>query len=111
MEAGKLNRRISIQRYSTTLDSGGIPVGTWMDVLGASSVPASLEPLKGKEYFQAAAVSEQNTIPVTIRYRAGITSALRILYGTRILNIRSVVDIEERHVKLVLMCEEVVNGG
>jgi SPP1 family predicted phage head-tail adaptor len=111
IDAGKLRRRIALQEFTKTIDEGGIVSEAWTDVAGSSSVPASLEPLKGREYFQAAAVSEENTIPITIRYRAGITAAMRVLYGTRILNIRSVVDIEERHIKLILMCEEVVNGN
>lgn len=111
MEAGKLRHRIAIQDKTITLDSGGIPTETWADIAGGSSIPASLEPLKGREYFQAAAVSAENTIPVTIRYRPGVTSALRIVYGSRILNIRSVIDVDERHVKLILLCEEVANGN
>jgi SPP1 family predicted phage head-tail adaptor len=111
MDAGKLRHKIALQSRSTSLSGEGIPVETWTDVAGASSVPASLEPLKGHEYFQAAAVAAENTIPVTIRYRPGVTAALRILYGTRILNIRNVVDVEERHIKLILMCEEVVSGN
>jgi SPP1 family predicted phage head-tail adaptor len=111
MEGGKLRHRIALQARTSGLNDEAIPVDVWTDVAGASSVPASLEPLKGREYFQAAAVAAENTIPVTIRYRPCVTAALRVLYGVRILNIRNVIDVEERHIKLILMCEEVVNGS
>jgi SPP1 family predicted phage head-tail adaptor len=111
MEAGKLNRKIRLQFLTVTKNPDATLVETWADVAGASFVPASLEPLKGREYFQAAAMTAENTIPVTIRYRPGVTAALRVLYGTRILNIRHVLNVEERNVKLILLCEEVVNGN
>lgn len=109
MDAGKLRHRIALQKMTGAKDSEGVPVEVWTDV--ARSVAASLEPLKGREYYQAAAMTAENGIPVTIRYRPGITAALRVRFGTRILNIRNVIDPEERHIKLILMCEEVVNGN
>jgi len=111
IEGGKLRHRIALQTVTVTKDSGGILLETWVNAPGASSVPASLEPLKGREYYQAAAVTSENTIPVTIRYRSGITAAMRVLFGVRILNIRHVLNVEERNIKLILLCEEVVNGG
>lgn len=111
MEAGKLRHRIALQAVTVTKDSGGILLETWATVIGSSSVPASLEPLKGREYYQAAAVAAENTIPVTIRYRPGVTAAMRVLFGVRILNIRHVLNVEEGNTKLILLCEEVVNGN
>ncbi|MGQ0516567.1 phage head closure protein, partial [Bacillus sp. D-CC] len=53
--------------------------------------------LRGREFWQAASVNAENTIRVEIRYRKGITSEMRILYGERILEITNVIDVEEKH--------------
>ena len=43
---------------------------------------------------------------VTIRYREGIKSKMRVAIGSRILEIVSVIDVDERHRQLDLLCEE-----
>lgn len=109
MKAGKMKRRITLQNLTVTKDTEGIETESWVSLY--SNINAEIDPLKGKEYFQAATIGEENTVRFKIRYRSGVTSKLRLLYGSRIFNIRSVIDIEERHVELDLMCEEVVSGN
>jgi len=46
-----------------------------------------------------------------IWYRPDITTAMRVQYGNRILDIETMIDPEERHVELHLLCKEVVPGG
>jgi SPP1 family predicted phage head-tail adaptor len=108
MEAGKLRYRVTLQQLTTTTDAEGIPIESWLPF---ATVHAAVEPIKGREYFQAAAVGAENTVRIRIRYRSGVTAAMRLLYGTRIFNIRSVIDDNERHWEIHLMCEEVVSGN
>ena len=50
---------------------------------------------------------------VTIRHRDGVTPKMRLKFGTRILNIRAVINAGERNRTLELLCEEGVGtyGG
>lgn len=45
----------------------------------------------------------------TIRYTNGITSKMRIKFGTRLFNIRAVVNIDEKNELLELTAEEFVS--
>lgn len=108
MNPGKLNKQITLQQQRPSKDGEGISISVWVDL---ATIWASVEPIRGREYFQAAAVGAESTVRIRIRYREGITTDLRVLYGSRKFNIRSAIDPEERHRELHLMCEEVVNGG
>lgn len=103
--AARLNHRVTIQEHVTGRDEWGQPVDTWQDV---ATVWASVEPLRGQEYFAAQQVSAAVTARIRIRYRPGIRPDMRVLYGERIYNITSVIDPEERHEELQLMAREVV---
>jgi SPP1 family predicted phage head-tail adaptor len=79
-----LNRKIFIQAItSSTTNDEGIPIPTWTTVM---TLFAFREPLRGNEYFQAATDNSEKTVRYKIRYRAGITAAMRIVDGKKIVN-------------------------
>lgn len=110
MTSRKYNKRIILQNKSSDYetDEEGNPLEPWQDVV---KVWATVNPLRGREFWQAASVNAENTIRVEIRYRKGITSNMRILYGERILEITNVIDVEEKHKEMHLMCKEVLDNG
>ncbi len=78
----------------------------------AAEMFAAIEPLSGRELFQAQAVNPELSHRVKIRYHAGIVSSMRIRYGSRIFEIVSPpIDTGERHRELVLMCKEMIQNG
>lgn len=52
MRAGKLDRRITIQRKTTTLSASGEPVETW-SVVGTTRMAAQMMPVRGEERLTA----------------------------------------------------------
>jgi len=102
-----MRHRITLQSPSAELDATGQPA-SWNDV---ATVWAAVEPLRGREYFAAQQVNAETTTRIRIRYRAGVTSAMRGRYGSRTYDIVSVIDVDERHVELQLMCTERKGGG
>ncbi|NLW92374.1 MAG: phage head closure protein [Syntrophomonadaceae bacterium] len=104
MRAGELKKRITIQRETFVKASGSYEhVSTWTDV---ATVWAAVEPLRGREYFQALETHSEEIIRIKIRYRSGITNEMRVKYGKRLLYIQSVIDVNERHQELELLCVE-----
>lgn len=101
-----LNHRITIQRQGSGQSATGQPNGTWADT---ATVWAAVEPISGREYFNAS--GERAEVTHKIKLRAGVTVAPkdRALFGTRTFNIRSVLDFEERGRYLQLMVTEHVN--
>lgn len=107
---GDLRHRITIQSVTNTqdLESGEIHQ-TWATFAErwASVVPA--ETLSQRhEYWEAAQEQVKLTHVVTIRYTAGVTAAMRVLFGSRVLDIQTVVDLGERNKTMELLCTEQV---
>ena len=107
MKIGKLRHRVTLQEHISTRDSFGAEKEAWIDT---AKVWASVEPLSGKEYFAAQQINAEVNIKVTIRYRPLIHPRMRVLFGVRVFEILSVLNIEEKNIQLVLMCKEVLDG-
>lgn len=103
MQAGKLDKRVTLQQLNRTADGAGGWEEVWANV---ATVWARVSPLRGGERYEAQRVQANLSHKVTIRHRAGTTPAMRILYGTRVLQITAVIDPDERHEVLELLCEE-----
>ena len=104
---GEMRQRIALQAKTIT-KSEGIPLENWTTV---ATVWAAVSDISGKEYFQAGALQSEVTTRIKIRYRTGITTSMRVLYGSRVFQILSVIDKDERHRVIELMCKEVIPGG
>lgn len=106
MRTGKLRHRITIRRVTHETTEWGDWVEKTEDI---ASVWASIEPLKGDEFFAAAQMQAKVSHKVTMR---GLPASVRptprdrIIFNRRTLEIESVLDTEERGIELVLMCQE-----
>lgn len=90
LPAGKLRHRISIEQKTHQQDpETGAMTGVWSPLV--QSLPAAVEPLSGREYIAAAQQKSTITARITIRYRTGITAAMRVLHGPLVYNIRAVL--------------------
>ena len=100
MDPGKLNHRITFQIQN--LDS---EEEEWNDIV---TTWASINPISGREYYQAETINSDLTHKIRLRYRRGITPDMRILYKDRIFNIVSVINEYEKNAILQLMCRELM---
>jgi SPP1 family predicted phage head-tail adaptor len=113
MRAGDMRHRIQLQTRSVGQDALGGQSPTWTTT---ATVWAEILPLTGRERMLAGANQSEVSSMVTIRYQAQFSdpkamAAMRILYGSRILNIESSNDVEERHKIIELSCSEGLNNG
>ena len=107
---GQLRTRMHIQQVTETRTPDGGIAEAWTPF---AQVWAKVQGLRGRELFAAQQVQATTTHKVTIRYCRGLTSKHRMLIGqdeSRVLNIESVVDVDEKHVTHELMCTEVSDG-
>lgn len=109
IDAGKLRRRITFQAYDGYLDDNGDIRKDldehWSDV---ATVWGALDPISGREFYTAEQSQSEVTHKVRIRYRAGLETAMRIDLSGRKFEIQSIIDWEERHESMLLMCKELV---
>lgn len=108
MSAGRLRKRVTIQRLARTDDGYGGSLEDWQDV---ATVWAAVEPLRGSERYEAQQVQSVLSHRVMMRYRPGIKPQMRLVMKDRTLMIEAVINVEERNRWLELLCQEVVPDG
>lgn len=97
----RLPHFITIQKSTPTKDNSGGRVDNWSTFTTAF---AFLKPLQGREYFAAQQVQAETTHRVSLWYIPGVASDMRVLFNNRILDIKSVINVDERNIELHLMC-------
>lgn len=109
IDPGKMRHRITFQRFSGALDDFGDPLqadaANWTDV---ATMWAAIDPISGREFYAAEQSQSEVSHKIRCRYRTGLDTAMRITYGKRRFKIISLIDWEERHESLLLMCKEVL---
>ena len=100
---GRLRHRLTLETAIRTPDGGGGASETWTTV---AQVWAQIRPTGGSEGFDADAVAGRVSHEITLRYRAGVVPAMRLLSGHRIFEIMTVIDIDERRRWLKCLCVE-----
>ena len=99
MQAGRLNRRCTLQQPGTTTDELGQPIPGWTDV---ATVWASIVDVSGREYVAAGGLQNAAQTKITIRYRSGIVPSMRVVHGSDAYNVEAVLGQDRRG--LLLMC-------
>lgn len=102
------NKLVTLLNEYVIPDSYGTPQSVWHPF---ATVMASIEPLSGREYWQAAQSQSESSLKIIIRYIPGVTSRTRILYngleGQKTYEMRSPpINLMEANRYLQLMCRE-----
>lgn len=105
MDAGKLNRCIAIQTSSAIRDSYGAETLAWT---AFATAWARITPTGGSERYINRQIVAEATHEIAIRYVAGVTPKMRVLYGSRVFDILQVHNLDEKNVELRLICRELV---
>lgn len=93
MHAGKLDRRITLQRYTETRDEFNAPVQSWSDL---ATVAAAVEHIRDAERWTAQEVGAEATMRFQIRYWsdvATINAKDRLIYEGDTFDITAVKEL------------------
>lgn len=104
MNAGALNVRVTIQQPQAGSDEFGQPVVGWSDVV---AVWASVRHLSGIEAAKSGMDVSSVRASIRIKYRDGITAAMRVMVGSVVYQIKAVMPDLGRRVYVDLVCEQV----
>jgi len=88
MQAGRLNRRCTLQSPSQSVDELGQPIPGWTDV---ATVWADIRMKSGLESIKAGASVSVVQASIRVRYRAGINAGMRIVHNLTAYNITAVM--------------------
>lgn len=110
---GEMNRRVKLQQRSSSTDTFGQQSTTWSDL---ATVWARIEPVSSREYYGAQAVQVEITHRITLRYRSELAdpraaAALRVLWGSRIFNLRGPLNVDLRSRFVEIDASEGLNDG
>lgn len=106
MRAGELRHRVELQVRSLSQDDFGETVEAWTT---QAIVWAAVEPLTGARYMAAKQANADVTGTVRIRYREGVAPTMRLLWGTRVLRIVSIINPDERSRELQILYKETLD--
>lgn len=101
---GDMRLRMTIEAPIDTPDDSGSMTRTYAPL---ADVWAQITPLSGEARFVADRQEQSISCLARIRWRAGLTSQMRLVAGARKLLIHSVYDPDERRRFLVCRCEDI----
>lgn len=105
MRAGKLDKVITIERVTTTVDEYGTPVEGWATV---ATVRAQIMQATTEEFMRSFGVSSETAVVFRVRHLDGITLADRVTYNGRHHDLKEIKELGRRQ-GLELRC--VATGG
>ena len=133
MRIGPLRHRVLIEESVVDIADGIVPAGSSSDSDGDGAVDvdpqadgarteswvpafeylsAAIEPLSGRDLIAAQAVQSEVTTRVRLRYRPGVTSAMRLRHRETIYDIKAVIPDATSGVRwMTLLCGSGVNEG
>lgn len=88
----KMNRKITLQTFTSTTDPEGIVTETWVNglILWSRRMPLSG---RWREFFQAAGENAEKIFQYSIRYREGVANeSMRLTNQGRTYEIKAVLD-------------------
>ena len=103
VRAGTLRHQVTIQADTLVQNAFNEWVHGWADV---ATVWGAIEPNNGSRFFEAMQSNSEVQGAVRIRYRSGIDASMRLLFGTRVYKIISVVNYNERNKELIIYYKE-----
>lgn len=91
LPAGRLRHRVTIEELASELDSDGAQVDSWITFGDGRALPAEISPLSARELIAAQAVHSKVTTRIRLRYRTGITAAMRVRHRDMVYEIEGVI--------------------
>ena len=101
---GALRRRLTLEAPVEIPDEIG---GVTRTFAALASLWASVAPVSGQRLFVARRLEEDISHLIKIRWRDGVTAAMRFRLGPRIFQIRALHDVSQTRRYLVLYCREI----
>ena len=103
IKLGDLRHKIAIERETKTSDGMGGETVTWSAVFNPK---VKIKPMRGNERLQAMRLEATVSHVITMRYVSGVLPSDRVNYNGRLMQIRAVINVNERNKWLELYCDE-----
>ena len=111
LNAGRLNRRITIEQRVAGVDTWGQPLTTWETV---ATVWADVRASSGSAAAERVAADRQTSVSgysMRIRWRTGITAGMRVSIGSTRYEIADVIEDVAGREYVDLVCQQGASDG
>ena len=109
IDPGKMRHRITLQNYNDSVDDyGDVRYDNDENWTDYSTVWAAIDPVSGREFYEAGQNDFEVSHKIRIRALAGVSPRMRIKFGARLFKIVSVINWEERSESMLIMAKELV---
>lgn len=98
-----MRHRVTVEHKAETRDDYGGVTTAWS--VFASSVPAAILPISGREFFAAEANQSEVSTKIVMRELAGLLPSMRIVHNGQQYNIRAILPDATLARHVVCMCE------
>ena len=103
VKPSELRHLIQIERETYTPDGAGGNTRAWTV---QKNLKAKIKPMRGNERLQAMRLEATISHVITVRYVDGILPSDRVKFGSRIMQIRAVINVDEMNRYIELYCDE-----
>lgn len=100
MRAGKLRHRVTIEQPTESATGTGNVTRTWATF---AKRHCEIEPLTGTEFFSGAALEREVSARIRMRYLPGLTAEMRIVHGSDVWDIQSIINLDTRNREIEVM--------
>lgn len=100
---GAMRERVDIQTRTPTVGAIGNVAFAWATT---ATVWAQVRPMSARERFVAERLAARGVYEITIRWRTGITPAMRMLWRGRTFNVKQILNPDERRRFLTIIVED-----
>jgi SPP1 family predicted phage head-tail adaptor len=94
MNPGRMDRQVTLQRFTTTTSAIGEQVKTWTSLV---TVPAMYKPSPGTEAVNGDKREAELPVVFTIRYYGGLNPKDRLTYDGVVYNILAVTELGRKY--------------
>lgn len=96
LQAGQLDRQITIQSATEAQATDGFPAKTWANIATDPTVWAQVVPLRGRERFDAQQINAEVDTLFRTRWRSDLTEQMRIVYDSTPYDITALTEMGRR---------------
>ena len=97
---GAMRERVTLQTRTPTIGAIGNATFTWADV---ATMWAQVRPVSARERFVAERLAAEGIYEIVIRWRTGIDPSVRFTWRTRTLNVKQILNTDERRRFLTIL--------
>ena len=104
--SGGMRERVTFQEETEASDGGGGYTMTWGNISTNPTMWARVQPVRGGEAVEVGRLAALQMYLVTVRHRTDLNTGMRIVWGSKTMNIRTITNRDEKRKFLTIEAQD-----